>query len=63
MEASEYARLKSNLSKLGLTKIVEYLPSYMEDPSAASKPAAQVMSDNGNIKSASWGCGRKVGLN
>ena len=43
METSEYARLKSNLSKLGLTKIVEYLPSYMEDPSAASKPAAQVM--------------------
>lgn len=43
METSEYAKLKSNLSKLGLTKIVEYLPSYMEDPSAASKPAAQVM--------------------
>lgn len=43
METSEYAKLKSNLSKLGLTKIVEYLPSYMEDPSASSKPAAQVM--------------------
>lgn len=43
METSEYARLKANLLKLGLTKMAEYMPSYMEDPSASSKPAAQVM--------------------
>ena len=42
-ETSEYIRLKSNLSKLKLTKICEYLPSYMENSETAGKPAIQVM--------------------
>ena len=42
-ETSEYIRLKSNLSKLKLTKICEYLPSYMENSEPAGNPAIQVM--------------------
>ena len=42
-ETSEYVRLQSNLAKLSLTKMSEYLPGYLDDPSAKEKTAVQIM--------------------
>lgn len=42
-ETSEYVRLRTNLGKLKLTKMAEYLPGYMDERGTDGRSAIQIM--------------------